>query len=47
MVPVTAFDYGYIFNKKNQDTWQSIAKHKYKNIFFDPGNCGYYITHKF
>ena len=30
-----AFDYGYTSNK-NQNTLQSIKKHKYKNILFTP-----------
>jgi len=36
------FDYGYI-EKKNQDTLQSTRKHKYLNVFKDPGNAD--ITH--
>ena len=31
------FDYGYL-HQKNQDTLQSVKKHKYLNIFSDPGN---------
>jgi len=31
-------DYGYIFNKKNA-TLLAIAKHKHKEIFFEPGNA--------
>ena len=36
------FDYGYT-EKKNQDTLQSIKRHKYINIFNEPGNAD--ITH--
>ena len=36
------FDYGYI-EKKNQDTLQSTRKHKYSNVFKEPGNTD--ITH--
>ena len=36
------FDYGYI-KKKNQDTLQSTKKHKYLNVFKEPGNAD--ITH--
>jgi len=32
-----AFDYGYIA-KKNQNTLQSVKKHKYTNLFFKPGH---------
>ena len=32
------FDYGYI-EQKNQDTLQSLKKHKHLNIFSDPGNA--------
>ena len=32
------FDYGYN-NKNTQNTLQSIKKHKYANIFLDPGNA--------
>ena len=32
------FDYGYI-RGKNQNTLQSVIKHKYINIFSDPGNA--------
>ena len=32
-----SFDYGYII-KKNQNTLQSIKKHKYSNVLFEPGN---------
>jgi len=32
-----AFDYGYTI-KKNQNTLQSLKKHKYLNIFFEPGH---------
>jgi len=32
------FDYGYI-SEKNQNTLQSVIKHKYINIFSDPGNA--------
>jgi len=31
------FDYGYII-KKNQNTLQSVKKHKYSDVFFTPGN---------
>ena len=31
------FDYGYI-QKKNQNTLQSIKKHRYINLFMEPGN---------
>ncbi len=31
-------DYGYIFNRK-KSTLVSIAKHKHKEIFFEPGNA--------
>jgi len=33
-----ACDYGYIFSKK-KNTLLSIAKHEYKDIFFQPGNA--------
>ena len=33
-----SFDYGYT-NEKNQNTLQSVMKHKYINIFSDPGNA--------
>lgn len=36
------FDYGYT-ERKNSDTLQSIKKHKYINIFNEPGNAD--ITH--
>ena len=32
-----AFDYGYI-TKKNQNTLQSVKKHKQVNLFFKPGD---------
>ena len=32
-----AFDYGYTI-KKNQNTLQSVKKHKYTNFFFEPGH---------
>ena len=32
-----AFDYGYTI-KENQNTLQSIEKHKYSDIFFKPGH---------
>ena len=32
-----AFDYGYKI-KKNQDTLQSVAKHRYLNLFSNPGH---------
>ena len=31
------FDYGYI-KKKNQNTLQSVKKHRYTNLFFEPGH---------
>ena len=41
------FDYGYT-QRKNQDTLQSVKKHKYLNIFKDPGNSDitYHINYK-
>jgi len=30
-------DYGYT-SRKNQDTLQSVKKHKYANLFFEPGH---------
>jgi len=36
------FDYGYI-EKRNQDTLQSTRKHKYLNVFKEPGSAD--ITH--
>ena len=34
---ILIFDYGYT-KQKNQDTLQSIKKHKYSNLFSKPGN---------
>ena len=31
------FDYGYVA-KKNQNTLQSVKKHRYTNLFFEPGH---------
>ncbi len=38
-----SFDYGYTKNKIHNYTLQSVNKHKYSNIFTDPGNSD--ITH--
>jgi len=35
---ILIFDYGYT-KQKNQNTLQSISKHKYQNIFSNPGNA--------